>query len=103
MRDGSWTGAILGRLNLVVRAGQMVKLVFSFRDAVCLLLMTTRPPIHSTPATATGAQPSWLNGEQSQNHVGVKYQENMTGGKSKIRRLAELCTAEPTRPWFAYR
>lgn len=37
MRDGSWTGAILGRLNLVVRASQMVKLV---RRRLLLLLMT---------------------------------------------------------------
>lgn len=44
MRDGSWTGAILGRLNLVVRVSQMVKLVLSFctRRRLLLLLMTTQ-------------------------------------------------------------
>ncbi|CAD0194615.1 unnamed protein product [Chrysodeixis includens] len=53
MRDGSWTGAILGRLNLVVRASQMVKLV---RRRLLLLLMTPalpRPFTHLTPAIAT--------------------------------------------------
>lgn len=35
MRDGSWTRAILGRLNLVVCASQMVKLVLGCRDGVC--------------------------------------------------------------------
>lgn len=58
MRDGSWTGAILGRLNLVVRASQMVKLVEFERDAVCSAPHDDTASIHSarcTPATVTNA------------------------------------------------
>lgn len=52
MRDGSWTGAILGRLNLVVRASQMVKLVLRRRLLRCsswrhlVSIHTPRTTIH---------------------------------------------------------
>lgn len=54
MRDGSWTGAILGRLNLVVRASQMVKLVLSFSTRRRLLLLMTTRPIHSARCASHG-------------------------------------------------
>lgn len=47
MRDGSWTGAILGRLNLVVRTSQMVKLVLSFSTRRRLLWCSWRHDVHS--------------------------------------------------------
>lgn len=51
MRDGSWTEAILGRLNLVVRASQMVKLVR--RRLLLLMTLAQRPFTHLPPPIAT--------------------------------------------------
>lgn len=53
MRDGSWTGAILGRLNLVVRASQMVKLVLGCRDGVCAAPHDDMPRPFTQSALAT--------------------------------------------------
>lgn len=48
MRDGSWTGAILGRLNLVVRTSQMVKLVLSFNETPSAAAHDDTASIHGT-------------------------------------------------------